>query len=99
MTRRIVCIKKDNGNHNNPHEAVNSYGWVDEGSSKETANVTNRQAFVDWVKQGNKAYVKDSSNNVAYCEIRTSSAGTEFLQTVADGKYTDNLLNLRECRI
>jgi len=99
MMRRIVCIKKDNGNHSNPHEAVSSYGWIDENSSEDKASVTPRQIMVDWVKQGNKAYVKDSSGNVAYCGVRTSSAGTEFLQTHADGKYTDNLLNLRECRI
>jgi len=30
MFVRITCINKDNGNHNNPNEAISHYGWVNE---------------------------------------------------------------------
>ena len=92
---RITCINKDNGNHDNPHEAISHYGWKNE-SSNETGK-SNRQTMVDWVKEGNKAYVR-SGENTAYCGVRKSSTGTEFLQTHSDGYYNDNLLSLIECK-
>lgn len=95
MSVRITCINKDGGNHDNPHEAINYYGWLNESSNK--TGRTDRQTMVNWVKKGNKSYVKDSYGNTAYCEVRKSSKGTEFLQTYADGKYTNNLLSLQEC--
>ena len=95
MSVRVTCINKASGHHEEPHEAVSHYGWVDE-STKNTGR-SDRQVMVDWVKQGNKAYVRDAQGNTAYCAVRKSSRGTEFLQTYADGKYTDNLLSLPEC--
>lgn len=97
MSVRIVCICKNNGNHYS-HEAIDTYGWVNENSNDKSTKKTDRQAMVNWVRQGNQAYVKDSHGNIAYCDARTSLTGTEFLQTYADNKYTDNLLSLPECR-
>ena len=96
MSVRITCINKDSGNHDNPHEAISHYGWINESTKEQGKN--DRQSMVDWVKKGNKAYVRDSDGNTAYCEVRKSSRGTEFLQTYADDKYTDNLLSLPECK-
>jgi len=64
--------------------------------STENSGKWDRQTMVNWMKKGGQSYVKDQ-NGVAWCQVRTSSAGTEFLQTVADGRPTDNLLNLLEC--
>jgi len=95
MAVRITCINKSGGNHDNPHEAISHYGWLNESSN--TSGKDDRQTMVNWIKKGNKACVKDSYGNTAYCEVRKSLKGTEFLQTYADGKYTNNLLNLPEC--
>jgi hypothetical protein len=96
MQLRIRCINKDGGNHDNPHEAITNYGWIksDGESGKST-----RAVMVDFVgKEGNDAYVTDSYGHKAYCYVRTSSKGTKFLQTFSDGRYTNNLLNLPECK-
>ena len=53
--------------------------------------------MIDWVERGNEAYVEDDNGKKAYCAVRTSKAGTKFLQTHADGYYNNNLLSLLEC--
>lgn len=96
MIVRITCINKDNGNHYNPHEAITHLGWLNESDG--TSNKMTRLQAVDYIEKGNKAYVKDSRGNVAYLVVRTSTSGNKFVQTVADGKYSDNLLELPECK-
>ena len=97
MSRRITCINKDGGNHENPHEAISYYGWKNESTNE--SGKDHRSIMVQWVKKyGNRsAYVKDESGNKAYCYVRTSSRGTNFLQTYANNQPTDNLLSLIEC--
>ena len=95
MAVRITCVDKPSGNIHNPHEAISNYGWVEDGTGLQ--DVSTRQNMVDWVKQGGKAYVLDQFGNKAQCYPRTSVNGAEFLQTVTDGKYTDNLLSLPKC--
>jgi len=95
MSVRITCINKDEGYHENPNEAISHYGWLNESSGKQ--GESDRRSMVEWVnKEGNEAYVKDDGN-IAYCYVRKSSNGIEFLQTFADSKYTNNLLSLPEC--
>jgi len=93
MSIRIVCITKPD--RFSPHEAISHYGWVEDETNK--SDVTARQIVVKWVNGGIRAYVKDESGNSVDCKVNTSSAGTEFLQTYADGKFSDNLLSLRDC--
>lgn len=96
MAIRITCISKDNGNHQNPHEAVSRYGWINEETNK--TGRSDRQAMVDWMeRERGQAYVKDGQGLV-YCWVNTSQRGTKFLQTQADKRWTDNLLSLPECR-
>jgi len=94
MSVRIRCINKPD--RFSPHDAIINYGWIEDGTEK--SDVTDRQTMVNWVKRGGIAYVKDSQGNIAYCRVNKSTAGTEFLQTYADGKFTDNLLSLIECK-
>lgn len=93
---RITCIKKDGGNHLNRHEGITSYGWGNPANGK--SGESNRSAMVKWIEDGNRAYVQDAYGNKVYCDVRKSASGNKFLQTEADGKYTDNLLSLPECR-
>ncbi len=94
-TVRITCINKDNGNHDNPNEAISDYGWLNESTGK--YGKTNRKSMVEWLEDGNKAYVKQEEK-IAYCDVRESKAGTKFLQTYSDNYYNNNLLSLVECR-
>ncbi len=96
MSVRITCINKDNGNHNNPHEAITNFGWLNE-SNNENGNAPMNE-MVQYLEKGNNAYVKDYYGNVAYCIVRISQNGNKFIQTIKDQTYADNLLNLPECR-
>jgi len=93
MEVRIIGIKKAGGDHYDPHEAVSYYQWLNEQSSE--SNLASRVDMVSWVEQGNRAYVRDN-RGIVDCRVRTSQNGTKFLQTYADGRWTDNLLNLPE---
>lgn len=95
MSARITCINKSGGYHENPHEAVSHYGWLVEATGE--AGKADRQSMVNWVKEGNSAYVRDSYGDVAYCFVNKSRSGTEFLQTHRDNIPNDNLLKLPEC--
>ncbi len=96
MSVKITCINKDNGDHFDPHEAITHLGWINE-NTQETNKSTLRQ-MVDFLEQGNSAYVRDVWGNIAYLVVRISRFGNKFVKTVADGKETNNLLQLIECR-
>ncbi|HEU4966421.1 MAG TPA: DUF3892 domain-containing protein [Candidatus Saccharimonadales bacterium] len=96
MALRITGIRKDNGNHNNPHEAVTDYRW--ENDADGSTGISSRMDMVNWLEsnQNNEAYVRDMRGKV-YCYVNTNRYGTKFLQTYADNRWTDNLLSLPEC--
>lgn len=97
MAVRITCINKDNGNHMNPYEGITHFGWVNE-QTRATGRST-RAEMVDFLnRQGGVAYVKDERGNTAFVGVWTSAHGIPYLRTYADGKWTDNLLSLEECR-
>lgn len=96
MSVRITCINKDGGYHENPHEGITHYGWVNESTNEVGKN--DRASMVSWVKSGGQAYVKNRYGQAVDCYVRRSVAGNEFLQTEANGTSTDNLLELPECR-
>lgn len=94
MAVRIIAIRKDRGDHYNPHEAISHYKWLNEQTNE--SKITDRPTMVDWVEGNGHAYVRDTAGTVS-CYVNTSRAGTKFLQTRADNRWTDNLLNLPEC--
>lgn len=91
--RKVTCINKDNGNHDNPHEAIQFLGWIDEQGNR---NRTSRLEMVSYLERGNQAYV-EAGGVRAYLYVRTSTLGNKFVQTIADSKYSNNLLSLPEC--
>lgn len=95
MAVRITCIKKAGGNHENPHVAISSLGWVNE-QTNEKGNST-RDVMHDWVKGGGQGYVRDAKGDVAYLIAEVSPRGTKFVKTKPDGTKADNLLSLPEC--
>lgn len=96
MSVRITCINKDVGDHHDPHEAISHLGWINE-FDKETGKST-RVGMVKFIEGGGQAYTKDGFGNVAYLVVYISRAGNKYVKTVADGKETDNLLSLPECK-
>jgi hypothetical protein len=96
MAIQIICINKSGGNHADPHHAIEYLGWMDGSELKKIS----RLALYDWLKEsGNhEAYVEDTRGNRAYVGTREHANGTKYLQTYADGKWTDNLLPLKECK-
>jgi hypothetical protein len=96
MSVRIVCINKDNGYHQNPHEAIQFLGWLNE-STNETGK-SSRIDIYNWLLAGNQAYVKDGLGSAVFLQTAISPSGTKFVRTVADRRETNNLLSLPECR-
>jgi len=97
MSVRITCINKDNGNHDNPHEAIEKFGWLNESTGER--DICTRLAMVEFIEKKNGvAYVVDRYGNKAYLYVRTSVKGNKYVQTIADNKYSDNLLALPECK-
>jgi hypothetical protein len=95
MAVRITCVDKPSGNLQDPHEAISQYGWLDEATGE--TKYSTRAQMVEWMKTGGQAYVRDSYGNQVFCNVRQNTHGTEFLQTVTDNRWTDNLLSLPKC--
>lgn len=74
------------------HEHITDIRWVEDG--KATPQSSSRAEMVKFVEGKGKAYVRDARGDVAYLRVRTSSAGNKYVQTYADGIWSDNLLAL-----
>lgn len=95
----ITGIRKDNGNHDNPFEAVEAYRWVQRSNGK--GAISSRGTVVKWLDNGIDgtrvtAYVQQV-NPRADCFVNQSAHGTRFLQTKPDATESNNLLRLPEC--
>ncbi|HEX3568410.1 MAG TPA: DUF3892 domain-containing protein [Candidatus Saccharimonadales bacterium] len=96
---KITGIRKDNGNHDDPYEAVEAYRWLEPGTNN--GDITARAVVVGWLDHGiNGVKVKAYVHNVdpkVYCFVNESKRGTRFLQTHSDATERNNLLRLPEC--
>lgn len=95
MSVRITCINKAGGDHLDPHEAVTNYGWINESDGEKGRN--DRASMVDWVANKKGVAYAGTGDSKVFCQVRESRRGTKFLQTVSDGKWSNNLLSLPEC--
>ncbi len=96
MTVRIVSIKKDGGNHENPHVGITSLTWISDNDG--STGTSTRLEMYKFVDNGGLAYVMDRFLNKAYLEARISSLGNKYVRTIPDDTQTDNLLSLPETR-
>lgn len=85
---RCTAIRMSAGGYR--HEHITHIRW--EGSNG--TGVSTRAEMVAYVERGEKAYVKDKQGDVAFLRVRVSSAGNKYVQTYADGIWSDNLLAL-----
>lgn len=95
MSVRITCINKDGGNHYNPYEAIERFGWIEEKTGK--TGFCTLPVLVNYIENGDYAYVTDQFGNKAYLIVQQRN-GSKYVQTWLDGKLTNNLLELGECR-
>jgi Protein of unknown function (DUF3892) len=95
MSIRITCITKSGGYHADPHHAIERLSWVNEQTGA-TGNSTRLEIY-EWIKKGGQAWVIDRRGNRAQVLTRENVHGTKYLQTYADGVFSDNLLALPEC--
>lgn len=94
---RITCINKDNGYHDNPHEAISFLGWVEDDTGIQ--GKWSRIQLYNWIKdQHGIAYVTDAFGHKVYVQTAVSRNLNPFVRTVSDGRETNNLLSLVECR-
>jgi hypothetical protein len=96
MGIRITCINKDNGDHYDPHEGITNLGWINTLNDK--YGKSTRSEMVKFVDGGGHAYVEDANSNKAFLTVRISSHGNKYVQTISDGKLSNNLLELLECK-
>jgi uncharacterized protein DUF3892 len=98
MSIRITCIDKSGGYHQDQHHAISNLGWTNDGTGN--TGKSTRLEMYNWLKNDKGvAYVQDWQGNKAYLYPRENSHGTQFVQTYADGVWTDNLLALPECGV
>lgn len=96
MAIRITCIKKDSGNHENPHTAISDLGWKNDATGA-TGNSTRLEMYDFVENEDGVAYVKDAFGNKADLIGAITPRGTKYVKTVADETKSDNLLKLPEC--
>lgn len=96
MAVRIICVNKASGNHFDPHEAITHLGWINEQTR--ASGTSTLAEIVQFLEQGGSAYVKDRYGNIASLIVQTSQHGHKYVKTVPDGRMTDNLLTLPECK-
>lgn len=96
MSVRITCIRKANGDHENPHVAITSMDWINE-TNKQTGTSTRIEMY-DWIKEkSGVAYVRDNAGHQINVGTAETQRGTKYVRTYSDGIWTDNLLALKEC--
>ncbi len=87
MTIQIIARHMVGGQR---HEHIAEVKWNNPGSGQ--TGSSSRDQMVDWLGNPvNSAYVSDG-RNIAY--VRVVNARPPYIQTYADGKWTDNLLAL-----
>ncbi|HEX4533875.1 MAG TPA: DUF3892 domain-containing protein [Rhizomicrobium sp.] len=96
MSVRITCISKAGGDHENPHVAISSLGWLNEEDGKR--GTSTRLEMYEWIKEkSGVAYVRDAQGNQVRVGTAETERGTKYVRTYRDKVWTDNLLALPEC--
>jgi hypothetical protein len=96
MSVKITCINKDGGDHYDPHLAITDLGWVNEKTNAKGKSTLSE--MIKWIENDSGvAYTKDAYGKLAYLVVRVSRYGNKYVRTVADGRDTNNLLELKEC--
>jgi hypothetical protein len=90
MAVRITSIHMSIGG--SKHHHIEDLKWTEDGTGK--SGSMSRAKMVEWVEGGGRAYTLDDSGDKPYLKVRSTSDGTKYVQSEADGIYKDNLLAL-----
>lgn len=94
MSVRIRCINKDNGDHYDPYLGITHLGWENETTGE--SGKSTRSAMIEFLENGGNAYVRGVYGTIAWLVVRMRN-GVKYVKTVADGRESNNLLELYEC--
>lgn len=86
MTVYITAINPSSATQ---HEHIANVRWLD--SSNSTSKTMTREQAIGYLLGGNKLWVASDTGAV---EVLVVDANPRYIRTVADNKYTDNLLAL-----
>jgi hypothetical protein len=90
---RIDCINKPD--RNSSHEHITHVGGPKpDGNGRWRDTVPNVVNFIE--TKTHRFYTRENGVT-AWVYVRTSTSGHKYLQTQADGVWTNNLLALKEC--
>jgi len=90
---RIDCINKPD--RNSTHEHITHVGGPKpDGTGRWRDTVAN---VVGFIESKTHRFCTHENGVKAWVYVRTSPAGRKYIQTQADGVWTNNLLALREC--
>lgn len=93
MDIRVDCINKQP--RENTHEAIQFLGGPNPNGVGRWR--MSRTEVIKWIRDGHTFYTLDAYGRRANLQIRKSASGNEYVQTVADNAWTNNLLSLPEC--
>lgn len=89
---RISCINKPD--RDNRHERITHVGGLQADGSRWHDTVIN---VIRLIEAKQHSFYTQEGGRTAWIGVRTSAAGHKYIQTHADGQWSDNLLALREC--
>jgi hypothetical protein len=96
MAVRIICIKKDIGDYENPYLAIDYLEWINERIN--VKGITDRTKIHDWIKEENgEAYIIDKAGNKLNLIPAVSVNGNKYVKTIEDESVMDSLLLLPAC--
>ena len=89
MSINVVAIRLTGGSK---HEHISHLWWTGREDGK--PDDAPRADVVAWIEKGGRAYVRDDHGHDVGVHVVTPPSGPKYLQTWADGIWTDNLLSL-----
>lgn len=89
MSINIDAIRLAGGDK---HEHITHLWWADRANG--TPGDGSRASLVALIEGGLLAYVDDGRGHIVEVRVVTPASGPKFVQTYADGVWTDNLLAL-----
>jgi Protein of unknown function (DUF3892) len=87
MDVQVRCIRKPD--RNSPHEHITHLG--------NGTQVWTREQVIQWIDRGEHSFFVADSRVRADVRVVREFGKVPFLRTVADGRWTDNLLSLPTC--
>jgi hypothetical protein len=89
LSINVTAIRLEGGSK---HEHITHLWWV--GREDNKPGDASRASVVAWIEEGGRAYVRDEQGHDVAVHVVTPPSGPKYLQTRADGIWTDNLLSL-----